>query len=25
VAKVQGMMARSQFKREMPPFPKISA
>ena len=25
VARVQGMMARSQFKREMPPFPKISA
>ena len=25
VANVQWMMARSQFKREMPPFPKISA
>jgi NAD+ synthase len=24
VARVQGMIARSKFKREMPPFPKIS-
>jgi NAD+ synthase len=24
VARVEGMIARSQFKREMPPFPKIS-
>lgn len=25
VARVQGMIARSQFKREMPPFPKFSS